>query len=209
MVEWLIGAGLGLNAGGSVLNYLNQQDTLDLQKQSFEWQKKQYKEVKRREDNAIRRRVADLRAAGLSPTLAAGSAAGVSGPPASQVFSTPQIDTPDLIGALQTSQQIAQSQAQVGLTDAQRALTQAQVTKTPDEIKNLQSQALKNSADARRAQISADAEQHDLSIAKKMGTPVRSGTTGSLIKDVGGPASNYIFDRYMPPWMRSDYKNKK
>lgn len=43
--------------------------------QNLEWQKQQWKEVKKREDNAVRRRRKDLQAAGLNPVLAAGSAA--------------------------------------------------------------------------------------------------------------------------------------
>lgn len=178
--------GLGLNAVTSYLNWDSQQDALDFNKDQWAWQKKYYKKQMKREDNAVQRRVKDLRKAGLSPTLAAGSAASAAGPPSSKVFDAPQIQTPDVLGAIQTSQQIAQSQAQVGLTDAQKALTEAQVTKTPEEIKNLQSQAMKNSADARRAQVAAAAEKHDLDIAKKHGTPVR-GTSmwGSTFRDAG------------------------
>lgn len=52
----------GLQAGAQVLNQINMKKT---------WE---------REDNAVQRRVKDLKRAGLSPTLAAGSAAGVSAP---------------------------------------------------------------------------------------------------------------------------------
>ena len=52
------------------------------QRNVFEWQKAVQQTNWQREDNAVQRRVADLKGAGLSPVLAAGSAA-QAGPPVS------------------------------------------------------------------------------------------------------------------------------
>lgn len=63
----LVSGGLGLI--GDLFN-------VGQQGQNLAYQKRLQRELFAREDNAVQRRVADLRAAGLSPTLAAGSAAG-------------------------------------------------------------------------------------------------------------------------------------
>lgn len=62
------------------------------------YQGNQQNKLWEREDNAVQRRVADLKAAGLSPTLAAGSAASTSQPIR---IAPPQID---LVGAIQLEQ---------------------------------------------------------------------------------------------------------
>ena len=66
----------GATIAGTVDSINTNKENLTLQKDNLAYQKLLQKLIFMREDNAVRRRVRDLKAAGLSPTLAAGSSAG-------------------------------------------------------------------------------------------------------------------------------------
>lgn len=67
---------VGSTLAGTVDSIIANKKNFDLQKENLAYQKDLQNIIFAREDNAVQRRVADLKAAGLSPTLAAGSSAG-------------------------------------------------------------------------------------------------------------------------------------
>ncbi len=113
-VFYPVTTGLGF-ISNAVTNGLNYQ----LQKKNLAYQKDLQKVMMAREDNAVQRRVVDLKKAGLSPTLAAGSAAS-SGPVISTV-------APNKVSNLQGYMALAQ----VGtmLAQQQKAQTEADIAR--------------------------------------------------------------------------------
>lgn len=73
-----LGAGLSTATGiaSGVAGIVQGERNYNMQKENYAYQKNLQNTIFNREDNAVQRRVADLKAAGLSPTLAAGSSAG-------------------------------------------------------------------------------------------------------------------------------------
>lgn len=106
-MEWLAGllglvgslTATGVSAGIANINFSRQ-------KQVYKYQKFLQLVQMHREDNAIRRRVADLQKAGLSPVLAAGSAAASAGPIR---VDAPQQEAPDMGGLAQMGTMMMQA----------------------------------------------------------------------------------------------------
>lgn len=83
MIDPLLGSAIIGGASGLISDigqWTTSQTNFELQKRQQDYMKEMQQRAWEREDSAVRRRVADLRAAGLSPTLAAGSSAQSSGP---------------------------------------------------------------------------------------------------------------------------------
>jgi hypothetical protein len=117
MFESIGGAGvaglLGVQAGSSLLNSY-------LQWKNLEWQKHVQNQSWDREDASVQRRVADLRAAGLSPVLAAGQGA-TSGPVVNTTPPQVSINGLDQLALIKSKADIDTSLAQKELLQAQAA----------------------------------------------------------------------------------------
>jgi len=115
----IIGGGASLVS--DIFNAVSTSSTNDLNERLM-------REAWARDDTAVQRRVADLRAAGLNPVLAAGSAAASSSPIS---LRPPQVSTPDVLSLVASVQAIKNQQQQGNLLAAQvdEAQSKAQIAR--------------------------------------------------------------------------------
>lgn len=117
---------LGLGASSFGANLFGQGNAAAASREANDFNKWAYQMSMQREDNAVQRRVNDLRAAGLSPTLAAGSAASSMGPISVNPNQTvdPSAAISAAIQPILAASQLRQTDAQVRLTNSQAQATQ-------------------------------------------------------------------------------------
>jgi len=122
-----VGKGIG-EFGGSALGFGQSQDNRNREIEASDYQRALNAQSMAREDNAVQRRVADLKAAGLSPVLAAGSPASSASFRSGEAPKTSVMDNFAQASAMAAQKaQVDMTQAQVDQIKAQTRLINAQV----------------------------------------------------------------------------------
>lgn len=105
--------------------------------EALKWNKKAQKITWQREDNAVQRRAADLKAAGMSPLLAAGASAQTS--PAAHIGAQEMPDVGAAVNtAIQTKMAMAKQKADISQTEAQTNLLEGQLDSVTKQNELLQ-----------------------------------------------------------------------
>lgn len=200
-MSWAAGALVGLGAIEGVTNYLNARE-------QREYDRHLQGKIFAREDNAVQRRVADLQAAGLSPVLAAGSAAGVGQAIKS---SSPEVHISDKIMAnlqlLRMEQDISQSEVQKELMRKQMLQADSAILKN-DKAMDLMSTQM----DKTKAESALKWHDYDYFKRAKLPSNYTDSNYQKIYKDIESRINKVIEKenieeikkRFKDPWMRKD-----
>lgn len=185
------------NVGVGIANYFQQQ-------KQYKWEQMVQQMSWAREDNAVQRRVNDLKAAGLSPVLAAGSAANAG--PVVQTHAPQMSQVPDMSQSVKTAIDLLSQEKQIAQTAQQTELIKDQQSKTLSDIEvnaynklRMQSEINLNNArvtgqlhDNRIKKVDADNSElsgvgHDSSLPGKMYKDL----TGSVTQQLRNAETSY------------------
>lgn len=165
----------------------------DQQKKNLDYQKSLNSGLLDQSNNAVQRRVADLKAAGLSPTLAAGSSATVPQPITTQA---PQFDArgleqgisgmpKNIMEVMKTNQDITSSKAQASLNRQKQDESYLSMKTIDAQRKLYESGAYKN-------YIEAGISKYDLEKSKEGGWKTKPGYLGDAIQSLSNPITQYM-----------------
>lgn len=160
------------NLGSGIVNSVIGGKNYQLQKDMFKYQKELQKDIFKREDTAVQRRVKDLISAGLSPTLAAGDGAG-----AGSVVSTttPQMDPVDLSTDFSSAASKAKQRDKM---ESEIDLIHKQLENLDSSIATQEANRAKLEADAMHTQAETSIVEYNLEYAKDNNLPY--GTAASV-----------------------------
>jgi len=201
LFEALVNGGAALIGGGlnAASGYYNNERNIAMQRETNEMNERLMRENWAREDNAVSRRVMDLKNAGLSPVLAAGSAAQSSAPikmdsPKSEDWGPAA--TGGAMQAILGATQVARTHMDLKKTAAEIGNIVAQtgnvMTNTQATEQNMEQQLIMNkfqqgaiSASTMRDQLNALDTKYELMRKERTGTSNLSSPFGKIGADVG------------------------
>lgn len=186
----LSGLGTIANAGIGIANYYQQAKLMDYERQvqMVSWA---------REDDAVQRRVRDLQAAGLSPVLAAGSAA--SSGPVVQTHAPQMSPVPDMSEVAKTVMSLITADKNNSQTEQQTELIKKQQEKTQSDVEINQYNKLRIASEIALNAEKQKAEQYlnrirfvDAKNAELTGIGGNSSSYGKMFRDFVG-AENQLY----------------